>query len=448
MAKKIIHEVRDPIHTFVYFSNDEKSIIGSPYFQRLRHIKQLSMTSLVYPGAVHTRFEHCIGAMELAGRVFDVLFLAQNRHSESWEPYRDKFDNLSLLEDWRKHLRMAALLHDVGHPPFSHATELLFPKGENHETMTKKIIMESDLTEVLQGGLEFPYKPKLIAMLAVGPKYFDDPFEAWQQLLNEIIVGDAFGVDRIDYLLRDSHHSGAVAGNFDHNRLIQTLRILKGPENSQVSIGIEHGGIHPTEALLVARYFMYMQVYLHRVSSAYNVHCERFAKAWLEDQHDGSWSTVPGEFLNFTDNELLAEIAIAARKPEAAGYKDAKRIQDRIHFKLAYEFNSDEAYLLASEPLRDGLIEALSKVCDESDYYLSLNWRKSGEDNPALKDDFPVWNRKVDPDELVHGKRYSNILDNLVNPSQDFVIADQDRLGQLKSCVENYLKDISKKEIK
>ena len=443
MSKKVLHEIRDVIHTFVYFNNDEKKVIGSRYFQRLRHIKQLSMTNYVYPGAVHTRFEHSIGTMELAGRAFDVLFDRKNRHSKSVEQLKEQLDD-NILVNWRCHLRMAALLHDVGHPPFSHATESLFPVGENHETMTKKIIMESELTDMLQNGCDIPYNPSLIAKLAVGPKYFQsEPFKNWQLLLNEIIVGDAFGVDRMDYLLRDAHHCGAVAGKFDHDRLIQTLRILLPPrkigERSEISIGIEHGGIHPTEALLVARYFMYMQVYFHRVSTAYNTHCERFVEAFLKVRYGGFWPIDPDNFIKFTDNEILSEIYEASQNRLAVGYLEAKRIQDRNHFQLAYEFRPKEIHMFAVDRVKAELENKLASEFTETDYSLILSRNQGGKRTPALKDDFSVWNRRVEPDKIEFGKTYSKILDKLVSPSQDFVIADRQKKNDIKTCIEEFI---------
>lgn len=448
MSKKVKHELRDVVHTFIHFSDDEKKVINSPFFQRLRHIKQLAMTDLVYPGATHSRFEHSIGVMELAGRVFDTLFRYENRHSESCEPFRKKLDNDELQGSWRRHLRMAALLHDIGHSPFSHATESLFPNGEDHETMTRRIILDSELTKLLNSGCDIPFNPKLVAKLAVGAKHFgDDPLDTWELLLNEIITGDAFGVDRMDYLLRDSHHSGVVAGRFDHDRLIQSLRILKCVDDSQhreIAIGIEHGGIHPTEALLVARYFMYMQVYYHRVSNAYNIHCCRFANAFLQSQNVDSWPIDPNRFIDFTDNDLLAGVGKAAKNKSAAGHLDARRIQERNHFKIANEFDYNHKYLFASEKMINDLRARLESEFDAADYHLQLGNYKQGQYAPALAGSFSIWNRKVEPDKIEDSRLFSRILHKLVKPSSDYVIVDRERLNEIKACVEQFLDDNKK----
>ncbi|OPX87103.1 MAG: deoxyguanosinetriphosphate triphosphohydrolase-like protein [Pelotomaculum sp. PtaB.Bin104] len=126
---KLYHEIRDPVHVFIKLDNDERKVLNSYPFQRLRHIHQLAMSYLVYPGATHMRFEHSLGVMELAGRVFDVVTNAVNIHSTVKELISEISDN-NKIGYWRRALRMAALCHDLGHLPFSHAAEKeLLPEG-------------------------------------------------------------------------------------------------------------------------------------------------------------------------------------------------------------------------------------------------------------------------------------------------------------------------------
>src|SRR5437879_8100121 len=123
-----------------------------------------------------------------------------------------------------------------------------------------------------------------IVKLALGPRKASDlRFTKWEGILSEIIVGDAFGVDRIDYLLRDSHHAGVAYGKFDHARLIDNLRLLPKTYagGKEVGLGIEQGGLHAAEALLLARYFMYTQLYFHPVRRIYDIHLREFLKSWL-----------------------------------------------------------------------------------------------------------------------------------------------------------------------
>lgn len=143
-------EIRDPIHNFVRLSADEITAINSPPFQRLRYIHQLALTYLIYPGATHRRFEHSLGVMELAGRVFDVLTAEGNRHPSIQFPDRDT------LIAWRKVVRLAALFHDLGHLPFSHAAEQqLLTDGKHHEWLTVGVLRSPQVRAKTQ-NIDFP----------------------------------------------------------------------------------------------------------------------------------------------------------------------------------------------------------------------------------------------------------------------------------------------------
>ena len=142
---KNIHEIRDPIHVFIRLDSDERKVLDSHPFQRLRHIHQLAMTYLAYPSATHKRFEHSLGVMELASRVFDVVTNLDNVTDET----RDLLKPLNAPDQiayWRRVIRMAALCHDIGHLPFSHAAEKeLLPEGWDHEKLTRKIIASDEM---------------------------------------------------------------------------------------------------------------------------------------------------------------------------------------------------------------------------------------------------------------------------------------------------------------
>jgi HD superfamily phosphohydrolase len=257
---KYDHEVRDPVHVFIHFDSDERKVIDSRPLQRLRHIHQLALTYLIYPGATHRRFEHSLGVMDLAGRVFDIVTREQNV-SEEVKKVLPEINQPKKLMYWRSALRVAALCHDIGHLPFSHAGEGLLPAGWNHERLTREIIL-SDEMKSIWAAITPRLTPEDIVKLAVGPRKASDlKPSVWETILSEIIVGDAFGVDRIDYLLRDSHHTGVSYGRFDHHRLLETLRILLNPETGVPALGVEYGGLQSAEALVIARYLIYSQVY-------------------------------------------------------------------------------------------------------------------------------------------------------------------------------------------
>src|SRR4051812_48071320 len=159
-------EIRDPIHVFVRMSGSERRIIDSRPFQRLRNIHQLALTYLVYPGATHKRFEHSLGVMELASRIFDVVTAAPN----IFDDIRNIIPDDEGKRYWRSVLRMAALCHDVGHLPFSHAAEHeLLPPGFNHESLTKKLIYSNQMKQ-LWSSMTPPLRADDIVKLAVGAK--------------------------------------------------------------------------------------------------------------------------------------------------------------------------------------------------------------------------------------------------------------------------------------
>lgn len=195
-----------------------------------------------------------LGVMELAGRVYDIV--TNHIHPRVREELGEITDPIALAY-WRRVIRLAALCHDLGHLPFSHAAEKeLLPDGWNHEKLTAEICRSSQMNNIWE-GLAAPVRVEDIIKLAVGPKKLPNvAFSSWEAILAEIITGDAFGVDRIDYLLRDSHHAGVAYGKFDHFRLIDTLRILPWPDEGDggregPTLGIQEGGLHSAEALLV-----------------------------------------------------------------------------------------------------------------------------------------------------------------------------------------------------
>lgn len=327
------HEVRDPIHVFIHFDSDERRVIDSRPLQRLRHIHQLALTYLIYPGATHKRFEHSLGVMDVAGRVFDTLTREQNV-SEEVKKALPEITQPKKLMYWRSVLRMAALCHDTGHLPFSHAGEDLLPAGWNHERLTREIILSEEMRSIW-AAMTPRLTPEDIVKLAVGPRKASDLKPSlWETILSEIIVGDAFGVDRIDYLLRDSHHTGVSYGRFDHHRLLETLRILPDAETGVPALGVEHGGLQSAEALVIARYLIYSQVYLHSGRRIYDIHLCDFLKQWLPG---GKFSTDLESHLNMTDNEITAALYSAARDSSAPGHESARRIICREHYRVLYE---------------------------------------------------------------------------------------------------------------
>ena len=332
------YEIRDPVHSFIGVDSDERRVIDSRPVQRLRYIRQLATSHLVYPGATHTRFEHSLGTMELAGRIYDAVTdpLRANGHL---------YQALPMLKDesyrlyWRRVVRMAGLCHDLGHLPFSHAAEHeLLPDGWTHERLTYEIIRSKEMTDVLSSGTP-PVRSEDVARIAVGQKpWIDEVLTPMETILSEIIGGDALGADRMDYLLRDSLHAGVAYGSFDHHRLIGTLRILPSfsldkKDAGLPMLGVEWGGIQSAEALLMARYFMFSQVYFHKIRMIYDQHLIDFLKQYLPG---GRFSTDLEEHLAMTDDEINVGIREAAGNAAATGHPWARRLAARNHFRVVY----------------------------------------------------------------------------------------------------------------
>ena len=339
MASRV-HEIRDPIHGFIKLDSEERKLVNSRPFQRLRHIHQLALTYLVYPSATHKRFEHSLGVMDLAGRIYDVVTDPENIHHDSVRdlvPRREHHD----WSYWRRVVRAAALCHDIGHLPFSHAAEKeLLPDGVRHEDISRDLILSGFLSTEFR---DLKIDPKDVAKIAVGPTCYGRgagrnqyQFSTWESILYEIIGGDVFGADRMDYLLRDAYHTGVAYGRFDHLRLIETLRILPREDlgSSQPEMGVTVGGLQAAESLLWARYFMYTQLYFHHIRRIYDVHLTEFLQEALPD---GKYSTDLERHLEMTDNELLAKLATAASDRDDHCHALAARIVNRGHFRFLYE---------------------------------------------------------------------------------------------------------------
>jgi len=224
--------IRDSIHGDIQLSRAEMEVIDSLAFQRLRRIKQLGVTNLVYPGANHTRFEHSLGALYLASRI--------SRH-------------LKLKEEDEKSLRIAALLHDIGHGPLSHTSEELLDMHANcsHEDMAVEIIKSRELGDIIESH---DISPETVLSLLTKNRRKKKTLP-----LSCLISGDV-DVDRMDYLVRDAYYTGVGYGIVDLDRLVNTIRI---DENEVI---IEEGGIKAAEGLLVARFLMTPTVYLHKTS--------------------------------------------------------------------------------------------------------------------------------------------------------------------------------------
>ena len=216
--------IRDSLHGNLQLNDFEVKLVDTPQIQRLRRIKQLGFTYLVYPGANHTRFEHSIGTMSLASRLAD---------------------NLKLDDENKQILRICGILHDAGHGPFSHVSEGVL--DTSHEKLTSKLIKESQLSDIISEKFDTQRITETIA--GKGP-------------IGSAISGE-LDVDRMDYLLRDSYYTGVAYGVIDVERLIYNMELGK-------NIVLRQKGVQAAESMLLARYFMYPSVYQHHTTRIIN----------------------------------------------------------------------------------------------------------------------------------------------------------------------------------
>lgn len=435
---KNTHEIRDPIHVFIKLDSQERRVLDSAPFQRLRCIHQLAMTYLVYPGATHRRFEHSLGVMELASRVFEVITSPENLTDEIRQSFPQLQSDYRRLH-WKRVLRLAALCHDIGHLPFSHASEDLLPGGWDHERMTRELILSPEMKKIW-AGMDPEPKPEDIVKLAIGPKKAKDlQFSDWETLLSEIIVGDAFGVDRMDYLLRDSLHTGVAYGKFDHFRLIDTMRILsppaqdkKGEKSSELHIGVEIGGLQSAEALLLARYFMYSQVYFHHVRRIYDIHLKDFLAEWLKN---GCYPTETGVFSEYTDAEIISAMRQAARNPKLPGHSHAERIIDRNHFRVLYRGSLNDIVTAGGTMMAKHIAKAASE---------KFGADKIRFDAYLPKDstiDFPVLER--DDKTTVSARSQSQVLNQIPVVIADTVFVDKAIKTEAEAWFEKNKKELT-----
>ncbi len=337
-----MYELRDPIHQTIEFDEREKAVIDHAIFQRMRYVRQLGLSYLVYPGATHDRFSHMLGAMHIAGRVWDNIVSVS---ADVLKPLYKKED----LAYFRRILRFAALLHDVGHAPFSHVSENLMPKFGALEVPRDWYRTYDDAHPAEHED----YSVMMIAALGRDPNIPIEPYEAqdiasllhhqikpsahWKktyagkrgsihELLSALISGE-LDVDRMDYLMRDAHFTGVAYGFYDKDHLIRNLGVtlLKG----HPVLTIDSTAMRAFEDFLLARYHMFLQVYHHKTTNGFDHFLKQaFGRHEVRIHVPG---TVEG-YLQMRDSTFLEALFDAAQDPKNvwsrrfAERKPAKRL--------------------------------------------------------------------------------------------------------------------------
>lgn len=307
-----MYQFRDPIHGFIDVSDIELKIINSAPFQRLRNIHQLATTYLVYHGAEHTRFGHSLGVMHLTSRVFDSVvgktpFLFSD----------DEEENKKRIVWYRQILRLIGLTHDLGHAPFSHASEELFDNGCKHEDYTQRIICETEIAVYINEigyafkekyGEEYDITPELVWMIYEGKDVTNEQFIMPDFLFLQSFMDGELDCDKMDYLLRDAHYCGVTYGNYDLNRFVSTLTAYKS--ENRIQLAIERGGVQALEEFVLARYFMFIQVYFHKTRRFLD---KALVSCLKEILPDGKYPTDINQYISWDDNRVLSEFSRSSK---------------------------------------------------------------------------------------------------------------------------------------
>ncbi|MEL7059609.1 MAG: HD domain-containing protein [Acidobacteriota bacterium] len=394
--------IRDPIHGFIRTDALETALIGSRPMQRLRFIHQLGLTFLVFPGAEHSRFSHALGVMHLAGRIYDAVAARSG-------------GRLAVGDEApaRRLVRVAALLHDIGHAPFSHSAEHLFADGLDHEDMTCRLL-ESDEMRAIFAEHGDGIEPD--AVIRILTKRGD----AAERLLSQIVTSE-LDVDKMDYLRRDSLFCGVLYGSYDLERLLETLEVVEDPEDGAWRLGVSHVGVHALEALVMARYYMFTQVYFNVTTKAMELHFDRFLRSVGIE-----WPGDPEAFLAHDDLSVWSTM-------RDSDHPHARAIVDRQRFSLAYETREH-----LSERERDCFKSLIPTIRERfGDEQVMID--NSAKDPHRLKSS-RVWVRRWD-DSLLPMEQASDFIAQLSRIECFRVYAPREARDEVSSAVEALWRD-------
>src|SRR5579872_2919850 len=391
-------EIRDPVHNFIDVNDTETAVINDPAFQRLRRIRQLAMADLVYPGAVHHRFEHSIGVCHVAGRVAERL-LAR----------REDQDQIA-------YVRMAALVHDIGHGPYSHVSEdplaevnkdwLIqsgIPKDKVHERIGLDILKHRLRGNNLINGATYRHVKSIL-----------DTIGNTTRTIQRDIVSGPLDADKMDYLLRDSLFCGVKYGVYDVERLIRALTVIRQGQDAFIGVKVEDVAV--LDQYVIARYNMSLQVYGHKTRRATDLMLNRAIMAAVRagDEYVVKAYTYEQDSKDFVerylafDDRVLMSYLLDSLSPIAKNLATRlvnRRLPTRVCYQPLHEITDDAM----QERLRD------------------KNQRQSATDE--IRQEFEQNFSGADPDcvfvEVVDSKPVGKFNDlPEVDPEQIFLMSD------------------------
>ena len=314
--------VRDPLWNTIRLDRTAVRIIDTPAFQRLRHIRQLGLAYLVYPGATHTRFDHALGVYHLTRRA--LALLAEHGELEQVEPLECRL------------LPYAALLHDIGHYPYSHAVEELDAERvpEHHEELVGRFLRAPELEPVLR------------EIAADAPERIERLVQGRSKSPLQGLLSGSLDLDKIEYLNRDATFCGVPYGIVDVDRLLHGLTLVRDPTTGRLEIGVHEKGISALESLLFAKYQMFRNVYWHHAVRAATVLYLRLVRDAVD-----AGAVVAEDLVGRSDEGVLALIEARAA---ALDNPAARRVTGRWLPSLRERRLPKRALEISGEVLRDG----------------------------------------------------------------------------------------------
>lgn len=332
--------MRDPVHGTIELNRAEVAVLDSAAYQRLRAIKQLGFSEFSFPGATHNRYIHSLGVAHIASRAYDSVF---REFTFSSTKAKDKF---------RQMVRLAALLHDIGHGPLSHTTEEVMPpvaelkvevykmnprydskRQANHEDYTIKFITDSSLTDILER--HFPdFTPLHIAglidkALNVPDDFYRDGEWDLRVVLSQIVSSE-LDADRMDYLERDAYYCGTNYGRVEQNWLVANLTFHRVEDRLHLALG--RRALYAFDDFLLSRHHMHLMVYFHHKSIIFEEFLHRYLNSPDCTYH---LPAAIDDYIKCTDYSLFQHLA-------GSSNEWARRISDRKPYKMLFEIHSNQ----------------------------------------------------------------------------------------------------------
>nr|MDO8043246.1 HD domain-containing protein [Candidatus Baldrarchaeota archaeon] len=320
--------IKDPIYGYVHITELEKELIDTRVVQRLRRLRQLAGAEYVYPGANHTRFEHSIGVMYLAGVLAESL-------------------PVNLTDEDIQMVRIAGLLHDVGHGPFSHIYESLSIKylGKTHENLTQWIISDSELADILSN---MGYSPRRISKLATGNLREEGRFFLDQ------IISSAVDVDKMDFIIRDSYHTGAEYGYVDIFRLIYTMDVLNG------NLSVDLTALSSLEAFILARIESFKSIYFHKVARAVQIMLLKAMEFAKDEIPLVSFSNID-EYLSLDDYTVWTMLRKVEKSNEIIKKLERRQLLKAAYNRTFYVRDETVSSIFTNEKVREKIEEEIAE---------------------------------------------------------------------------------------